>query len=85
MNKRKEMTKKKIVDNEDVKPVGRPTDFKNEYVELAYNYCLLGATDKELATFFNVCEATINNWKISNPDFLESIKREGLSGCSYCN
>lgn len=69
------MAKKKSEDNEEVKPVGRPTDFKTEYVDLAYNYCLLGATDKELATFFNVCESTINNWKISNPEFMESIKK----------
>lgn len=54
---------------------GRPTDFKNDYIELAYKFCLLGATDSDLAKFFNVCEATINNWKNDYPEFLESIKR----------
>lgn len=54
---------------------GRPTDYKEEYNEQAYKLCLLGATDKELADFFNVCEATINNWKIDVPEFLESIKK----------
>ena len=39
-----------------------------------YKLCLLGATDKEIADFFGVCEATINNWKKEYPKFLESIK-----------
>lgn len=55
--------------------IGRPTKYKPEYDELAYNYCLLGATDAELAGFFGVCEATINNWKIDFPSFLESLKK----------
>jgi hypothetical protein len=55
--------------------VGRPTDYKEKYNEQAYKLCLLGATDAELADFFNVCEATINNWKNNIPEFLESIKR----------
>lgn len=54
---------------------GRPTDFKNEYIDLGYKFCLLGATDTDLAKFFDVCEATINNWKKDYPEFLESIKR----------
>lgn len=53
---------------------GRPTDFKEEYIEQGRKLCLLGATDKELADFFGTCEATINNWKINHPKFLESIK-----------
>jgi len=56
-------------------PVGRPTDYDPEYNEQVKKLCLLGATDKELADFFNVCEATINNWKDAHPEFLESIKR----------
>lgn len=55
--------------------VGRPTYFKEEYVELAYKYCLLGATDKDLAQFFEVTETTINNWKNDHPEFFESIKK----------
>lgn len=54
---------------------GRPTDHKIEYNDLAYNYCLLGATDKELADFFNVSEQTINNWKKDESNgFFESIR-----------
>lgn len=54
---------------------GRPTSYKDEYAEQAYNYCLLGATDAQLANFFNVCVATINNWKNDFPEFLDSVKK----------
>ena len=53
---------------------GQPTAYKPEYPEQARKLCLLGYTDLELADFFSVCEATINNWKIAHPEFLESIK-----------
>ena len=56
-------------------PAGRPTDYKAEYNEQVFKLCLLGATDKELGEFFGVCEATINNWKLEHPAFLESLKR----------
>ncbi|WP_300485812.1 hypothetical protein [Methylobacter sp.] len=44
-------------------PGGRPTAYKPEYAEQAYNYSLLGATDKQLAEFFRVSVRTINAWK----------------------
>ena len=53
---------------------GRPTKFKPEYKEQVYKLCLLGATDKDMADFFNVREATINRWK-KLKGFCESIKR----------
>lgn len=53
---------------------GRPTLYKPEYDNQAYKLCLLRATDSEIADFFNVCEATINNWKNEHESFLESIK-----------
>ena len=55
--------------------MSRPTQYKEEYAELAYNYCLLGAIDKELAQFFDVSEKTINTWKEKHPEFLQSLKR----------
>ena len=54
--------------------VGRPTKYKPEYKEQVYKLCLLGATDADIANFFDISEATLNNWKIEHPDFLESIK-----------
>lgn len=52
---------------------GRPNKYEEIFNEQAYKLCLLGATDKDLADFFLVCEATINNWKNEFPEFLESI------------
>jgi hypothetical protein len=57
------------------RPVGRPSCYREIYPEQAYKLALLGATDKELADFFGVCEDTINNWKKQIPEFFESIKR----------
>lgn len=54
---------------------GAPTKYSEEYNEQVYKLCLLGATDKDIADFFNICEATVNNWKNDYPEFLESIKR----------
>jgi hypothetical protein len=53
---------------------GRDSKYRPEFNEQARKLCLLGATDKELAEFFEVCEATINNWKAQFPAFLESIR-----------
>lgn len=54
---------------------GRPSRYRKEYAEQALNYCLLGATDQDLALFFNVRESTINNWKKRHPEFVESLKK----------
>tara|TARA_A100001391_G_C5071602_1_gene278378 strand:+ start:337 stop:771 length:435 start_codon:yes stop_codon:yes gene_type:complete len=55
-------------------PAGQPTKYKPEYVEQAFKLCLLGATDNDLAKFFDVDVSTINNWKSSHSEFFESIK-----------
>jgi len=55
-------------------PNGRPTKYDPNYNEQAYKLCLLGATDKDLANFFEVEEPTINNWKKEYPDFFQSLK-----------
>lgn len=54
---------------------GRPSKYKQEYANQAYKLCLLGATDKSLADFFEVDEATINRWKDAHKEFCESLKR----------
>lgn len=54
---------------------GAPTPYKPEYCTQVEKLCKLGATDKEIADFFDVVESTINNWKIAHPEFLESIKK----------
>lgn len=57
------------------RPVGRPTAFLERYCDEARKLCLLGATDSDLADFFDVSEQTINSWKATYPEFLESIKK----------
>lgn len=54
---------------------GRPTEYKEEYCVQVEKLCKLGATDKEIADFFEVTEQTINNWKSDYPEFFESIKK----------
>ncbi len=56
--------------------LGRPTAYRREYCELAHNYCLLGATNAELAAFLDVSPRTIDNWIASHAAFAEAV-REG--------
>lgn len=53
---------------------GRPTEYTLEYCEQVEKLCKLGATDKEIADFFDVDEATVNRWKLEHNEFRESIK-----------
>ena len=38
------------------------------------NYCLLGATNKELGRMFGVDERTINRWLVTKPEFRQAVK-----------
>lgn len=57
------------------KPTGRPSKYRTEFASQALKLCRLGATDKELADFFEVSESTLGNWKAAHPEFLVSLKR----------
>jgi len=64
---------KKTKSNE--RPIkGQPTKYQAEYAELTYRFCLLGATDEQLAEMFGVMESTINNWKRKYPEFTKSVR-----------
>lgn len=52
---------------------GRPTEYSEDVPRMAYQLCLMGAIDKDLAEFFGVCIRTINNWKNDHPEFLKSV------------
>jgi hypothetical protein len=54
---------------------GRPTKYDPKLNGMVEALCRLGATDKELAETLDVTEQTINNWKNSNDEFFEAIKR----------
>jgi len=53
---------------------GRPSKYKEEFAEQARKLCLLGATDADMARFFEVSESTLNLWKQEHPSFSESLK-----------
>ena len=55
--------------------MARPSKYKEEYTEQAYKLCLLGATDDDLADFFDTTPQTINSWKKRQPEFLDALKR----------
>lgn len=54
--------------------VGRPSKYRDEFPAQAAKLCMLGATDAQLADFFEVSVATINLWKVQHPEFSESLK-----------
>ena len=54
---------------------GRPSAFKQEFVEQARKLALLGLTDDEMADVFGVAVRTFQDWKKRHPDFLHSIKK----------
>jgi hypothetical protein len=53
---------------------GRPPDYNPGLCDKARKLCELGATDREIADFFEVSERTIHRWKIEHQDFCHSLK-----------
>ena len=53
---------------------GQPTSYKPDYCTQAHNYCLLGATNEDLAGFFDVTRRTIDNWIASHADFAAAVR-----------
>lgn len=55
-------------------PAGRPSAYKPEYAKQASKLALLGATDQELADFFEVDARTIYRWKHDHDEFCQALK-----------
>lgn len=53
---------------------GRPTKYLPEFNKQVVKLCMLGATDQNLADFFEVAIDTITEWKKVHPEFSASIK-----------
>lgn len=69
-------TPQNAISNQVKRTVGRPTAYQSSYAEVANKLCLVfGATDAQLADWFGVCEKTVNTWKITHPEFLQSIRQ----------
>ena len=56
------------------KKTGRPRKFDHKTAEQAYKLCLLGATNEELADFFETSTETIRRWQKEEPQFRAAIK-----------
>jgi len=56
--------------------MGKETKFKEDYIRMAEVACVEGGfTDQKLAALFDVCRATISNWKKDYPEFKAALKR----------
>ena len=54
---------------------GRPSKYREEFAEQVYKLCLLGATDEELADFFEVDDSTLYRWRQEHDAFREATTR----------
>ena len=55
-------------------PAGRPTDYRPEYAEQAKKLCNLGATNQDLAEFFDCNIMSIYRWQAKFPEFGDALK-----------
>lgn len=54
--------------------MARPTKFKKDFIGQAQKLCKLGATDMEMADFFEVEVRTLYRWKAENEEFCQALK-----------
>lgn len=54
--------------------MARPTKYKPEFVGQAAKLCQLGATDLEIADFFEVDVRSLYRWKGEHPEFCQALK-----------
>lgn len=54
--------------------MARPSKFKPEFVQQAEKLCRLGATDIEIADFFEIDARTLYRWKGENEEFCQALK-----------
>lgn len=54
--------------------MARPTEYKPAYAEGARKLALLGATDAEIADFYDVDVRTIYRWKNAHDAFCQALK-----------
>ena len=58
---------------------GRPTKYRADYAEQVYKLCLLGATDEQIADFFDVAVSTVFKWVDEHPKFSEARRNGKLA------
>lgn len=55
--------------------MGRPRKFTPEIIEQVEKLARLGLTDEEMADVLSIAASTLYEWKKSEPEFSEAIKR----------
>lgn len=55
---------------------GRPPKYKDTFASQAAKLCALGATDEDLADFFEVSVRTIGRWKTEHDEFCQALKAD---------
>lgn len=55
-------------------PAGRPSLYDESYPKQAEKLCRLGATDQEIADFFEVDIRTVYRWKTLHEEFCQALK-----------
>lgn len=53
---------------------GRISGYKNEYARQASHFCRLGASNNDLAKFFEVSTDTIHTWTLTYKEFAAAVK-----------
>ncbi len=53
---------------------GRPSLYQAAFAKQAAKLCQLGATDAQLADFFEVAVSTVALWKVQHRDFSDALK-----------
>lgn len=54
--------------------MARTSSYKPDYAKQAGKLCEMGATDQELAEFFEVSTRTVHRWKLDFPEFAAALK-----------
>lgn len=55
-------------------PAGRPSEYQEHYAKQAEKLASIGATDQEIADFFEVHVRTIHRWKGEYDEFCHALK-----------
>ena len=53
---------------------GPAPNYKPDFCPIAYKFCLLGATNEDLADVFGVSRNTIGNWLARYPEFRKAMQ-----------
>lgn len=57
-----------------IKRRGRPALYNDSFAEAAYSYCLLGATNEDLARLLKVSLSLVERLLQNNEDFIRAVQ-----------